>query len=1283
MDEFSKLSDDLLLKIIFNLQDDPRNWSRLACVSSKFSSIVRNTCCKSKCYSTIPSVVADLLPFDSSSVPGGWSSLYKLAVCCPGLLLSGVLLEHSDFGLHLDLGPEENFPRPSSSSSGPSGLLLQDSSSDANLDVAVADCSWSLFDDLYFDTVYNVDEPSEARPAQEVNDDDDNTATAAADVVVKLGTDAPPPRKRRKMCRSMRSHLATGVWNLSREQGNKLLASRFRGDCLYICDWPGCEHVEEKRKYRLFRGVFKNFKRSRVWRTINDGNRKKIDVNCAFCDCRQTWDLHSAFCLRRVYGFHDDGEPVVRAYQNSDDLRDKSRDRLRLSRLMEGTSWWRLMVLLFLNWLAADVCLAVDEYSRADFPDGFIFGAGTSAYQVEGAADQDGRSPSVWDTFAHAGYVGGATGDVAVDQYHKYKEDVRLMAKMGLDAYRFSISWSRLIPGGRGDVNPKGLKYYNNLINELISHGIQPMVSLYNFDHPQILEDEYGGWVSRRIVEDFRDYAEVCFREFGDRVSHWTTVNEPNILAQASYDQGLTPPRHCSPPFGSTTCDRGNSTTEPYLALHHILLAHGSTVELYRQKYQAKQHGFIGISLYAFGFVPYTNSTADIQATQRAKEFYLGWAAGPLVHGDYPEIMKRNIGSRLPTFTSKESELVKGAFDFLGLIHYMQVQVKDNSKSLNMEVRDFIADMGAQVIYVTPWALQDILEDFKLLYGNPPLYIHENGQVNIRNTSLKDTKRIEYMHAYVGAVLGAIRNGCNLKGYFVWSLLDVFELLSGFQAGFGLYYVDLSDPDLTRHPKLSAYCRADFPDGFVFGAGTSAYQVEGAANVDGRSPSVWDTYAHSGYAGGATGDVAVDQYHKYKEDVELMAEMGLDSYRFSISWSRLIPGGRGAVNPKGIEYYNNLINELISHGIQPQVFLFNYDHPHILEDEYGGWVSPKIVGDFREYAEVCFREFGDRVSHWTTVNEPNIFAAGSYDQGIAPPHRCSPPFGLTACSHGNSSTEPYLVLHHLLLAHASAVQLYRRKYQGKQRGFIGISLYSYGYAPYSNSTQDLLAVQRAKQFTLGWVAEPLVYGDYPEIMKKNVGWRLPRFTREESEMVKGSYDFLGLIHYMQMPIKDDPDSLNLDLRDYNADSATQLMVGLDTYLQGFPVIPGALRDILEDFKQLYGNPPLYIHENGQLNVRNATLKDTERVEFIHAYMGAVLDAIKDGCNVKGYYVWSLLDVFELLGGFKTGFGLYYVDLDDPDLTRYPKLSAHWYSRFLKGATVGSPANIELALDLST
>ncbi|MED6222780.1 glycosyl hydrolase 1 [Stylosanthes scabra] len=288
---------------------------------------------------------------------------------------------------------------------------------------------------------------------------------------------------------------------------------------------------------------------------------------------------------------------------------------------------------------------SAEKYTRHDFPIDFVFGSGTSAYQWEGAADEDGRTPSVWDTYAHDGYVhGGQNGDVACDGYHKYKEDVKLMVETGLEAYRFSISWSRLIPNGRGPVNPKALEFYNNFINELINNGIQPHATLHNFDFPQALEDEYGGWLSRKIIRDFTNYADVCFREFGDRVCHWITINEPNVLSIGGYDQGNDPPHHCSPPFCLEKSKRGNSTTEPYLALHHILLAHSSAVKLYRTKYKEKQNGFVGISVYSFGIFPNTTTEKDILASQRARDFYIGWVMEPLLLGDYPTSMKKNAG---------------------------------------------------------------------------------------------------------------------------------------------------------------------------------------------------------------------------------------------------------------------------------------------------------------------------------------------------------------------------------------------------------------------------------------------------------------------------------------------------------------------------------------------------------------------------------------------------------------------------------------------------------------
>ncbi|KAI3507733.1 hypothetical protein L1887_22724 [Cichorium endivia] len=468
----------------------------------------------------------------------------------------------------------------------------------------------------------------------------------------------------------------------------------------------------------------------------------------------------------------------------------------------------------------------VDEYRRDDFPDEFVFGSGTSAYQVEGAVLEDGRTFSIWDTFAHSGVPSyhGKNGDIACDGYHKYKEDIQLIADTGLEAYRFSISWSRLIPNGRGSVNVKGLQFYNDFINRLIAHGIEPHVTLHHFDLPQILADEYGGWTSRKSVKDFVAYANVCFREFGDRVMHWTTFNEGNMFALGGYDYGFSPPGRCSYPFGFH-CSTGNSTIEPYLVAHHSLLAHASAVRLYRKKYKAMQHGFVGMNILGFWFEPYTNTMEDVKAAQRASDFYSGWFLNPLVNGDYPEIMKKNAGNRIPTFTKRESESIKGSFDFLGINHYSTLYAKDNSISLEMDNRDVDADMAVRYTFgkgneivppqfpVAPLGLQKLLNYVKEEYGNPPIYIHENGQELPHNGTLMDTPRVEYLHAYIGAVLDAVRNGSNTKGYFVWSFLDLFEVIDGYTSSYGLYYVDMDDKELTRYPKLSARWYAGFLKG--------------------------------------------------------------------------------------------------------------------------------------------------------------------------------------------------------------------------------------------------------------------------------------------------------------------------------------------------------------------------------------------------------------------------------------------------------------------------------------
>ncbi|KAG9447398.1 hypothetical protein H6P81_013526 [Aristolochia fimbriata] len=1017
-------------------------------------------------------------------------------------------------------------------------------------------------------------------------------------------------------------------------------------------------------------------------------------------------------------------------------------------------------------------------FTRDDFPPGFVFGAGSSAYQVEGAVAEDGRKPSIWDTFAHAGKVfDRSTADIAADQYHKYKEDVELMHKMGLDAYRFSISWSRLIPDGRGEVNPKGLQYYKNLVDELVKHGIEPHVTLNHFDLPQALEDDYGGYLSPKLIEDFTAYADVCFREFGDKVKTWITFNEPNIQTVLGYDLGVFPPARCSYPFG-WNCSEGNSSTEVYISSHYILLAHAAAVKVYREKYQDTQRGSIGITLLGLWFEPYTDSLQDVNATQRILDFHLGWYLDPIVYGDYPASLKEIVKSRLPSFDEEESKQIRGSFDFIGLNHYSVIYVKGSSPDWDKSERDYVTDISAKFSFAkaedgkkvllksfkhlshsmykdptfpsNPWGLQRLLEYIKLNYDNPLVFVHENGYMAVRNSSvsspndLDDAERAEYIKTYIEGVLESVRNGSNTRGYFVWSFTDCFELLFGYSSYYGLYQVNFNDAERRRDPRLSAewysnflhssqrrsfdsysfrtmvrlylillrrlflvlvvvtaclsgrgaavFTRDDFPPGFLFGAGSSAYQVEGAAAEDGRKPSIWDTFTHAGKTlDKSTADIAADQYHKYKEDVELMHKMGLDAYRFSISWSRLIPDGHGAVNPKGLQYYNNLINELVAHGIEPHVTLNHFDLPQALDDEYGGYLSPKLVADFTAYADVCFKEFGDRVKTWITFNEPNIQTVVGYDLGLFPPGRCSYPFGLN-CSEGNSSTEVYVSAHYILLAHAAAVQLYREKYQDIQRGSIGITLLGMWFEPFSDSRQDVDATQRMLDFHLGWFLDPITHGDYPAIMKKIVGSRLPSFAEEESELLRGSFDFIGLNHYVVLFVQGSSAEWNKSETDYYRDISVQFAISKEDVdrkmfsanfknfkhsLSEAPTLPSqpwALQRLLEYLQLHYGNPVVFIHENGYAAFRNSSaispndLYDAERVEYLKIYIKSMLQSIRKGSNTRGYFVWSFTDCFELVFGYDSYYGLYQVDFNDKERRRYPRLSAKWYSKFLRSSS---------------
>ncbi|KAM0836711.1 hypothetical protein ACQ4PT_062117 [Festuca glaucescens] len=480
------------------------------------------------------------------------------------------------------------------------------------------------------------------------------------------------------------------------------------------------------------------------------------------------------------------------------------------------------LALLLLLLLLLQGCVA-QGLTRGSFPEGFVFGTASAAYQYEGAVKADGRGQTIWDKFAHTfGKISDfSNADVAVDQYHRFEEDIQLMADMGMDAYRFSIAWARILPNGVGQVNQAGIDHYNKLINALLAKGIQPYVTLYHWDLPQALEDKYIGWLDRQIVNDFAVYAETCFKAFGDRVKHWITVNEPHTMAVQGYDAGLQAPGRCSVLF-HLYCTQGNSGTEPYIVAHNIILAHAAASSIYRNKYKAAQDGVLGMAFDVMWFEPMTNATVDVEAARRGQEFQLGWFAD-----HYPATMRRRVGERLPRFTPQESALVKGALDFVGINHYTTYYTRHNDTNIIGRLfNDTLADTGTVSLpfrngkaigdransiwlYIVPRGMRSLMNYVKDRYNSPPVYITENGMddsnslfISLKD-ALKDAKRIKYHSDYLTNLAASIKeDGCDVRGYFAWSLLDNWEWAAGYTSRFGLYFVDYND-NLKRYPKNS------------------------------------------------------------------------------------------------------------------------------------------------------------------------------------------------------------------------------------------------------------------------------------------------------------------------------------------------------------------------------------------------------------------------------------------------------------------------------------------------
>jgi len=430
------------------------------------------------------------------------------------------------------------------------------------------------------------------------------------------------------------------------------------------------------------------------------------------------------------------------------------------------------------------------------FPPDFIWGAATAAYQIEGAAHEDGRGESVWDRFSvAAGKVrNGDSGDVACDFYHRYRDDIALMRELGLDAFRFSIAWPRVLPEGRGRVNSAGLDFYDRLVDELLAHDIEPFPTLFHWDTPQALEDA-GGWPARATAEAFVDYAEAVVGRLGDRIRRWTTHNEPWVVAWLGHSWGEHAP-------GRT------SESDAVAAAHHLLLSHGWAVQAIRA---AAPDAEVGITLSLAHSYPASDTPEDEAAAWHVDGEGNRWFLDPLFRGSYPvDLLERNE-TVAPFVREGDLEAIAAPLDFLGVNNYFRFVVSGDGERPRI-VHDPEAprtDMGWEVY---PDGLYRLLVRVAADYAPPAIYVTANGaafpDVRGHDGRVHDPERVAYLRSHAEAVGRAVSEGAPVKGYFVWSLLDNFEWAHGYAKRFGIVFVDY--PTLERVPKDSFYWYRDF-----------------------------------------------------------------------------------------------------------------------------------------------------------------------------------------------------------------------------------------------------------------------------------------------------------------------------------------------------------------------------------------------------------------------------------------------------------------------------------------
>ncbi|CAH2225089.1 klotho [Pelobates cultripes] len=877
------------------------------------------------------------------------------------------------------------------------------------------------------------------------------------------------------------------------------------------------------------------------------------------------------------------------------------------------------------------------------FPPDFMWSVGTAAYQIEGGWQQDGKAPSIWDTFCHRGDHGKLSGDVASDSYNYLFRDIEALEILGVTHYRFSISWPRLFPNGtEAGPNEAGLNYYINLIKRLKEHSIEPVVTLYHWDLPQRLQDLYGGWVNESMVGIFKAYAMECFKLFGNDVKFWITMDNPYVVAWHGYGTGSVPPgikgeKHLG-----------------YKAGHNLIKAHAVVWHLYDKQFRSSQGGQISIALASHWIKPLNMTDNFIRECQKSLDFVLGWFAKPIyLDGDYPQSMKNNLSSLLPDFTEEEKRSNKGTADFFALSFGPILSYQMLDPDMKFRQKESIN-------------LRELLYWIHMEYNQPQIFIVENSWMLSAMTKTEDAKYMYYLKKFVMETLKAIRyDGVNVIGYTAWSLMDGFEWLREYRNRRGLFYVDFQSHNKNLIPKSSALfykqlikkngfpplpenqpIQGTFPCNFAWG--TSAYTIQidtTPSQFNDPSVYIWDMNKTKGLT-------KVDGIHVPKRkthcvdftairlQISLLQEIHVSHFYFSLKWAAILPHRNfSQVNHKILHYYQCFVSELVRVNITPVVALWQpiAEHQglpfHLAKN--GGWENYHTIHAFVEYARLCFKELGNHVGLWITMNEPSVrnltFTAG----------------------------------HNLLKAHAKAWHLYDKEFRSSQKGKVSIALHANWVEPACPfSENDINTSERILEFDVGRLADPIFLdGDYPKVMRDWLtkpilhnshdlfNFHLPYFSEDEKKMIRGTFDFFGLTHYTTELVQWEKE----DSAKYDHSLKVQYITD-NTWIQSpheYAVVPWGLRKMLKWIKSKYGNIPVYILANGIDNSQDV-VHDKLRIYYMRNYVNEALKAsLIDGVDVRGYFAYSFNDKTD------PGYGLYTYIANQykakPSLKQYRKI----------------------------